>query len=148
MLKERYDLAFALRRYAEAIASLSDDDLLKLADETYSVEVKFLRRRGKSASDVEFSKENVKELAERLISIESRDQALAFLNSNFRTKKSLDSVARLLDVPVLKSDKIDGLAEKIVEATVGARKRSEAIQGYRKNNSVVAGAESSKDSVD
>lgn len=148
MLKERYDLAFALRRYAEAIASLSDEDLIKLADETYSVEVKFLRRRGKNASEAEFSKEHIKDLAGKLISIESRDQALAFLNSNFRTKKSLDSVARLLDVPVLKSDKVDSLAGKIVEATVGARKRSEAIQGYRKNSSVVTGTEPSKDSLE
>jgi len=148
MVKERYDLAFALRRYAEAIASLSDDDLLKLADETYSVEVKFLRRRGKGAPEVEVSKENIRDLAEKLISTESRDQALAFLNSNFRTKKSLDSIARLLDVPVLKTDKVDGLAEKIVEATVGARKRSEAIQGYRKHSSVALAVEPSKDSSD
>jgi hypothetical protein len=135
MIKEKYDLAFAIRRYAEAITSLSDDDLLKLADENFSVEVKFSRRRGKSTPPPAITKENIIELSEKLFSIQSRNEALAFLNANFKTKKSLDSVARQLDVPVLKSDKLENLAEKIVESTVGARKRSEAIQGYRNVNS-------------
>lgn len=148
MLKGKYDLAFAIRRYAEAITSLSDDDLLKLADENFSVEVKFTRRRGKASVEPDTTKENIKELSEKLISIESRDQALSFLNANFKTKKSLDNVARLLDVSVLKSDKLENLAEKIVEATVGARKRSEAIQGYRKISSVADKDESSKEIID
>lgn len=148
MLKEKYDLAFAIRRYAEAITSLSDEDLLKLADETFSVEVKFSRRRGKTSNEQDVTKENIKDLSEKLISIDSRDQALLFLNANFKTKKSLDSVARLLDVSVLKSDKLENLAEKIVEATVGARKRSEAIQGYRKVGPVADKAEISKEILD
>jgi hypothetical protein len=148
MLKEKYDLAFALRRYAEAITSLNDEDLLKLADETFSVEVKFTRRRGKTSTEPDTSKENIKELSDKLISIDSRDQALVFLNANFKTKKSLDSVARLLDVSVLKTDKLENLAEKIVEATVGARKRSEAIQGYRKVSPVAGKGESSKEIID
>lgn len=132
MIKERYNLAFAMRRYAEALSALSDEDMMKMADENFSVEIKFSRRRNKSNIDPGHSKEDVKVLADKLISLETRDDAISFLNENFKTKKSLENIARLLDVSVLKTDKSELLADKIVESTVGARKRSEAIQGYRK----------------
>lgn len=131
MLKERYDMVFAFRRLAEAMTSLSDEDLLKLADENFSVEIKISRRRGKTPVDTSDSKDSIKVLSEKLLSTQDRDEAFAFLNSNFKTKKNLENFARLLDVSVIKTDKFEALAEKIVEATVGARKRSEAIQGYR-----------------
>lgn len=131
MLKERYDMGYALRRLAEAMTSLSDDDLLKLTDEGFSVEIKISRRRGKASVEAADSKDSVKVLSEKLLSVQDRDEAVIFLNSNFKTRKSLENVARLLDVSILKADKFETLAEKIVEATVGARKRSEAIQGYR-----------------
>lgn len=130
MLKERYDMVFALRRLAEAMTSLSDEDLLKLTDENFSVEVKISRRRGKASVETADSKDSIKLLSEKLLSTQDRSEAFAFLNSNFKTRKNLENVARLFDVSVLKTDKFETLAEKIVEATVGARKRSEAIQGY------------------
>lgn len=131
MLKESYDLAFALRRLAEAMTSLSDEELLKLTDENFSVDIKISRKRGKIAIDTAGGEHNIKTLSENLLSTESRDEAFTFLNSNFKTRKNLEIVARFLDVSFLKTDKFETLAEKIVEATVGARKRSEAIQGYR-----------------
>lgn len=143
MLKGRYDLVYALRRFAEAITSLNDDDLLKLADENFSVEVKFSRRRGKSSLEVGEDKDSAKLLSEKLLSIQDRNEAFSFLSSNFKTKKNLESVARLLEVPVLKTDRLESLSEKIVEATVGARKRSEAIQGYRNASSELNKANSS-----
>lgn len=132
MIKGRYNLEFAMRRYAEALSALSDEDLMKMADENFSVEIKFSRRRNKAQVEPGLTKDDVKNLADKLISLETRDEAISFLNENFRTKKNLETIARLLDVSILKTDKAEWLAEKIAEATVGARKRSEAIQGYRK----------------
>lgn len=133
MIKGKYDLAFALRRCAEALTALNDDDLTKLSDENYSIEIKFSRRRNKSPTETD-DKNDIQQLSEKLISIDSRDQAFAFLNSNFKTKKRLETIARQFDIPILKSDKLENLTDKIVEATVGARKRSQAIQGYSKPN--------------
>lgn len=130
MLKERFDIAFALRRLAEAMQSLSDEDLLKLTDENFSVDIKISRRRGKTSTEISESKDSIKILSEKLLSIQDRNEAFTFLSSNFKTRKTLENVARIFDVSVLKTDKFETLAEKIVEATVGARKRSEAIQGY------------------
>lgn len=143
MIKEKYDLAFALRRWADAMASLSDDDLQKLADESFSIEIKFSKRRSKNEYKT-LEQVDISELAEKLISIQSRDLAFSFLNENFKTKKGLESLARALDVVVLKTDKAESLAEKIVESTVGARKRSEAIQGYRSTSAGEVDTEENK----
>ncbi|WP_153015310.1 hypothetical protein [Pseudomonas sp. HUK17] len=143
MIKEKYDLAFALRRWADAMASLSDDDLQKLADESFSIEIKFSKRRSKNEYKT-LEQVDISELAEKLISIQSRDLAFSFLNENFKTKKGLESIARALDVVVLKTDKAESLAEKIVESTVGARKRSEAIQGYRSTSAGEVDTEENK----
>jgi hypothetical protein len=132
VLKDRYDLAYALRRYHEAITELSDEDLLKLADESYTIEIKFSRRRSKPNIDIELNYDSLENLSKKILSTDNRNDALNTLNTFLKTKKSLEALARHLEIPVLKSDKSDNLAEKIVEATVGARKRSEAIQGYSK----------------
>ncbi len=44
------------------------------------------------------------------------------------TKASLTALAKQLDTPTQKADTVDRLREKIVEATIGFRMRSEAIQ--------------------
>lgn len=55
-----------------------------------------------------------------------------YLNNKLRTKANFEKFARSIDVAVMKSDKLEKIRENIIESTIGARLRSEAIQN--KNN--------------
>lgn len=121
--------ATVFRRVSEALAALSADDLVKLTDSQYSVEIKAVRRRVKDDSESALTDTDVEEAIRRLSVLASRQEAQVLLDSMYESRKQLEIVARRLDIPIAKQDKVDALRDKIIEATVGARMRSQAIQG-------------------
>lgn len=120
--------ASALRRVAAALERMSIDEVSRLSDPNCEIEIKVIRRRVKEEPSPE-ALENINELVAKLTAFPSRADASQFMEATFETRKTLDQIARHLDVPVLKQDKLEVLREKIIEATVGARLRSEAIKG-------------------
>lgn len=70
-------------------------------------------------------------LAETLHSLKSRDEGQSLLSSASLTRKELEGLGRLLGTPILKTDNMERLTEKIIEASIGARLSSEAIRGDR-----------------
>ena len=62
----------------------------------------------------------------------TREEGAALLKEKCSTKEELTRLAKFLDLPVQKSDKIGQISERIVEATIGYRIRSAAIQGEKK----------------
>jgi len=64
-----------------------------------------------------------------LYRLDSRDQGIAYLQTNVSQAKELRSLAKELDLHILRSDKIANIIDKIVEATIGFRARSAAIRG-------------------
>lgn len=63
-----------------------------------------------------------------LNSFRNREEGFEYLNLQCKTKKELTTLAKIIDIPVQKTDKIDQLKEKIIESTIGFRLRSAAIQ--------------------
>ena len=59
----------------------------------------------------------------------SREEAYAILREHVPLKDGLFALARLLDLPVQRKDKVDKIREKIVASTVGRRLSGEAIRG-------------------
>jgi hypothetical protein len=129
MNRNNYKLSDALRRLIDAIDILNEDDFSKFSDESYTIEVKFIRRRNKEDIAPTIGESEIKIFIEKLINISSREEAHNFLNINLGTKKSLELIAKKLDILISKQDKIEIIRDKIIEATVGARIRSQAIQG-------------------
>lgn len=121
-------LNIALRRLTSALERLTDDEVSKFIDPSFDVEIKLTRRKQKEVTDKPME-HDLAEIVVKLTAFPSRPDALGFLLSNFETKKSLEPIARHLDIPIIKQDKVEILREKIVEATTGARIRSEAIKG-------------------
>jgi len=70
-------------------------------------------------------------LAENLHSLSSRDEGLSLLSSASLTRRELEALGRLLGTPILKTDNMERLTEKIIEASIGSRLTSEAIRGDR-----------------
>lgn len=121
-------VGLAMRRLSSALFRLSPDDLNKLVDPSYDLEIRIIRRRVKDESGSS-SVADVSSVVEKLTGFSSREDAASFLDSNYSSKKPLEQIARFLDIAVTKKDRVDGLRDKIIEGTTGARIRSEAIKG-------------------
>ncbi len=68
-------------------------------------------------------------LVSQLKTLDSRDGGLSLLVKADLTKKELEKLARLMDLPVLREDDSEKLRLKIVEQSIGARLNSLAIRG-------------------
>jgi hypothetical protein len=68
-------------------------------------------------------------LAKTLQSLNSRDEGDALLLSASLTRRELERLGRLLGTPILKTDNMERLTQKILEASIGSRLSSEAIRG-------------------
>ncbi len=117
------------RRISEALDRMPKEELQRLSDPQYTLEIRTVRRRNKEETVSSMSSEEAEAVIERLIAFSSRLEAQDLLSARFPTKKNLEAIARKLDIPIIRQDKIEELRDKIVEATVGARIRSQAIQG-------------------
>lgn len=120
--------ASALRRVAAALERMSDEELARLNEPGTEIEIKVYRRRSKEEFTAE-AQIDLPGVVAKLTAAATRSDASRFLDDSFGTKKALEQIARHLDVVVSKQDKAETLRDKIIEATVGARLRSEAIQG-------------------
>ena len=129
MSQAEVDLRMAFKRIAEALDSLSDEELRKLSDSQYSVEIRATRRRTKDDPSFLPSDISAEDAITQITALPSRQEAQALLDTKFPSKKALEMIARKLDIPIIRQDKVEDLRDKIVEATVGARIRSQAIQG-------------------
>ncbi|MFU6378869.1 hypothetical protein ACM792_27085 [Metapseudomonas otitidis] len=117
-----------LRKLSSALLRLTDFELDKLKDSSYEIEIKVVRKKSKDDLHGK-SKSDLSDVIEKLTSFPSREKASEFLQDSFKSKRLLETIARDLDIPIIKEDKADTLREKIVESTTGARLRSEAIKG-------------------
>ena len=129
MSQSEINILTVFRRLSNALDSLSADELNRLSDPQYSVEIRAIRRRSKEETNSISSDTNVEDVIKEITALGSRQDAQALLDSRYSTRKSLEPIARRLDIPIAKQDKVEVLRDKIIEATVGARIRSQAIQG-------------------
>lgn len=129
MSQAEINILIVFRRLTEALDALSEDELKKLSDPQYAVEIKAIRRRAKDDASLFPSDTSAEDAIAQITSLPSRQDAQALLDSKFSSKKALEMIARKLDIPIIRQDKVEDLRDKIVEATVGARIRSQAIQG-------------------
>ena len=82
------------------------------------------KRSRSSYGDISFS-----DVAMQLHALDTREAGMRFLSNEFRTKISIMTFARFLDLPVQRTDSVQDLFEKVVESEIGSRLRSQAVQG-------------------
>jgi hypothetical protein len=85
--------------------------------------------KGDKQSATTLDEGSLKSISEQLDSAKSREEGLVIIESSLKNKNELEFFAKHIDVAVMKSDKVDKIKDNIVDATVGARLRSSAIQG-------------------
>ncbi|MFY9260925.1 MAG: hypothetical protein WAO71_10505 [Gallionella sp.] len=128
-MKRNEQLSLIFELLSKAAAELPDEDLEKVALGTHSIEFKIVRNRANSKISSETENFNLADIAKKLEAFSDRGVANNYLREVAKNKKSLELLARHLDISLSKQDKAEDLAIKIIESTVGARLRSSAIRG-------------------
>ena len=129
MSQAEINIITIFRRISDAIDSLTEDEISKLSDPQYQVEVRAVRRRIKDDLATSLNSLDVDDIIKELSIHGTRLDAQSFLDLKCPSKKTLEQIARKLDILIVRQDKAEALRDKIIEATVGARIRSQAIQG-------------------
>lgn len=122
-------LSLILELLSKSVADLSDEDLEKIVRGTHTIEVKTVRNRSNTKPSIEAEQSNSAEIIKKLEEFSDRTLASNHLREIASNKKSLELIARHLDIALSKQDKTEDLVNKIIESTVGARLRSSAIRG-------------------
>lgn len=121
--------AALVRLLATFVDSLSEDDVEGLLAGRLGLHItggeptfRSKRKRGTVTVDLDV-------VVDALGRARTRHDAMSILERGGITKALLEKLARRLDLPVLRSDSVERLRQKIVEGVVGHRINSEAIQG-------------------
>lgn len=116
-----------IAKVLDQISTESEETLRDIADGRATLRVVPKRRRERATEHL--SAADLAALKERLGGIQSREEALKVLDEACPTGKQLEQLARSLDLPIQREDTVERLRDKIVEATIGFKLRSDAIQG-------------------
>jgi hypothetical protein len=111
------------------IAELSEDKIKALLRKEAVFAVKYIKKEEKKikSSDIkEF--ENMQKYIETLSNFNSREDAIAYLNSLKLNKEKLIILAKTLSVCISKGNRKEEIINKIVEFVVGSKLRVEAIR--------------------
>lgn len=114
---------------AKQISMLSEFDIQKVEKGTHELSVSLVKRKNTQPEIAVFSEAQKEELLLRLHSCASREEGHTIISDALKNKKELEQFAKYLDVLILKQDNVEQIKDKIIEATIGAILRSNAIQG-------------------
>lgn len=122
-------LASVFRELQDAILELSNNDIEKIISGDYQFTLKLTRKKNNIESKSQLNNnKGFDYLLELLSQCSSREGGVEILTKELKNKSEYEKFARHVDVVVMKSDKIEKIRENIIESTVGARLRSNAIQ--------------------
>ena len=121
-----------LRACADYLSTLSTDDVNAILDGKLELRLSVVRkgrkpRRRKEVAALDAAQ--LSQIASRLRSLDSRAEGQRLLGDVAPSKSALDMLARHLDVAVRRDDRLDDLVYRIIEATIGFRLSSAAVQG-------------------
>ncbi len=118
-----------LEALAKQLTQLSEPDIDKITNGTHQLSIKLVKKKVEQLDSKQLTEIQKEELLSRLNNCVSRKDGHTIVSEVLKNKKELEQFARHLDVLVQKQDKLEQIKDKIIEATVGAVLRSNAIQG-------------------
>jgi hypothetical protein len=113
----------------DEIKELSDADLEKLKSGNFKIFLKVTKKKSINKISDSLSKEQITIVTDALKECVDRESGYNVLIEHIKSKNSLEAYAKSIDVFVMKQDNINRIREKIIEGTIGATLRSNAIQG-------------------
>ena len=122
-------LTVLFRELQDAVLELNEGELEKIISGEYQFVLKVVKKRiGTSAKISPVDDFSYSELLNLLNQCESREQGNELLSRELKTKSEFEKFSRHVEVAVMKSDKLEKIRDNIIESTVGAKLRSDAIQ--------------------
>jgi hypothetical protein len=115
-----------IREFLKYLESLSPDAISSLVQGDRKISFSLSGDSPPKTKPTVLDDASLSKLQQQLRDSKSREDAHSLIAG--LTKASLTVLAKRLDTPTQKADTIDRLREKIVEATIGFKMRSEAIQ--------------------
>ncbi|MGM7651401.1 hypothetical protein [Serratia marcescens] len=124
-------LASIFRELQDAVLELSNNDIEKVITGDYQFSIKLVKKKNTTANRI-ILKEDKSSSYEYLLGLlsqcTSREDGVSLLERELKNKSDYERFARQVEVAVMKSDKLEKIRDNIIESTVGARLRSDAIQ--------------------
>jgi hypothetical protein len=117
------------QKLLKEIESLSEEDFQKIDNNTHEVKIKIEKIRKKESQKIELTEDSMKTFEKQLIDLSTRESGIELLSSVLKDKLSAEYFAKFMRVSFLKQDNKEYIINKIVEATIGAKLRSNAIKG-------------------
>ena len=114
------------------VGSLTNENLKDIESGNFELSLKISEKNTQKSpppSSLLLDEILMKKINDELDSAKSRNDGLEIIESSLKKKTELVAFAKFIDVATMKSDRVDEIKNKIVDATVGARLRSGAIQG-------------------
>ena len=137
MKKSQKDvLVGLLRDLAKQVQALNDQEFENILTGMAHIELRIIsqgQNKGR-LKKVRLTESQMLEIRNALEKMKTREEGAKLLKEKCKIKEDLILLSRYIDLPVQKSDKVKQLSERIIEATIGYRARSAAIQGLRKDN--------------
>ncbi len=111
------------------IKGLTNEELEALETGKFKLLLEISKTKSSKSSSISLDEISIKSLIEQLDLAKSREEGFKIVKLALKNKKELEVFAKYIDVAVMISDKVDKIRSNIVDATVGAKLRSNAIQG-------------------
>lgn len=128
-MSEFKNFAILFKELQDALSYLTESEFEKVASGSYQLSIRLQKKKINILNDkVEKATPNYESILNGLTAITNREDGVEFLNTHFKTKSEMERFARSIDVAVMKTDKLDRIRDNIIESTIGARLRSDAIQ--------------------
>ncbi|KPA10209.1 hypothetical protein MHK_009618 [Candidatus Magnetomorum sp. HK-1] len=114
------------------LLKLSEKDLKDLHEGSTELTFHISKKKHKKNNDLPASKNvnhsSYQDIYNRIEKMSSREAAFEYLKKQNLSNFKLKQMAKSIDIPINKTDKNEELYEKIIEAAIGFRLRSAAIQ--------------------
>lgn len=117
-----------LRRVSNFLRSLTQAQIDDLIEGRVKITLTANPRQAQSAKARSSSEEDAERIINELTSKSTRAEGIALLDSLGLTRASLRDIALAMKLPAPRTDTVSELKDRIVEATIGYRLRSDAIR--------------------
>lgn len=118
----------AVQRVATFLRSLTVDEVEDLATGRAKLVLVRPERRKRIVED-DLSIGRIQEIVASLLAMTKRERGEEYLREVASTRAALTRIAGAMDLPAMKTDNVERLRDRIIEATIGYRLRSDAIRG-------------------
>jgi len=120
--------AEVLRRVSNFLMTLTDDQVDDLIAGQVRITLTPGSRKKSHSRPLSIAGSDVSRIRAELQSKATREEGITFLDSLVLTRESLRVIAVALDLPTPRTDTVAKLKDRIIDATIGYRLRSDAIR--------------------